>query len=105
MLHLVEMSEILQANIFFLIASIATVVFSLFVCFILYQIIKIIRLVKSILERIEEGSEVLAGDLTQIRMFFSEGSVLTKVLTFFAGRKVAKMARRKVKEVVGEDEE
>lgn len=56
------------------------------------------RSIRKILERIEEGSEVLASDLTQIRMFFSEGSVLTKILTFFPGRKAARMSRRKVKE-------
>jgi len=79
------MTEILQTNIFFIIASIATICFSLFICFILFQIIKILQCVRSVLEKIEAGSEVLASDLAHIRLFFSEGSLLTRVFSFFAG--------------------
>jgi hypothetical protein len=43
------------------------------------------QLVRSILEKIEAGSEVLASDLAHIRLFFSEGSFLTRILGFFGG--------------------
>jgi hypothetical protein len=89
------MNEILQANIFFLIASIATVCFCILVCFILYQVIKIMQLVRSILERIEAGSEVLASDLAHIRMFFSEDGFLSRVLNMFGGNSAPKTPRRK----------
>lgn len=51
------------------------------------------QLVRSILEKIEAGSEVLASDLAHIRLFFSEGSFLTRILTFFGGG--SRRARRK----------
>jgi len=89
------MNEILHANIFFLIASIATVCFCILVSFILYQIIKIMQLVRSILERIEAGSEMLASDLAHIRMFFSEGGLLARVLGLFGGTGSARRRRSK----------
>jgi len=91
------MNEILHANIFFLIASIATVCFCFLICFLLYQIIKIMQLVRSVLEKIEAGSEVLASDFAHIRMFFSEGSFLTRIIGFFGGG-MRRSARRKKEE-------
>ncbi len=88
------MNEILHANIFFIIASIATVCFCILVCYMLFQVIKIMQLVRSILERVEAGSEVLASDLAHIRMFFSEDGLLTRVMGMFGGGK-AKGGRRK----------
>ncbi|HMO77967.1 MAG TPA: hypothetical protein PKD95_02110 [Candidatus Paceibacterota bacterium] len=91
------MNEILHANIFFVIASIATICFSILICYVIFQVIKIVQLVRSILEKIEAGSEVLATDLAHIRMFFSEGSFLTRILGFFGGG-MRKSARRKKEE-------
>ena len=96
------MNEILHANIFFIIASIATVCFCILVCFMLYQVIKIMQLVRSILERVEAGSEVLANDLAHIRMFFSEDGFLMRMMGMFGGK--AKATRRK-KARQDEDEE
>lgn len=89
------MNEILHANIFFFIASIATVCFSFFICYLLFQIIKIMQLIRSILEKIEAGSEVLASDLAHIRLFFSEGSFLTRILSFFGGGRKRSTRRNK----------
>jgi hypothetical protein len=89
------MNEILHANIFFFIASVATVCFCILVCFILYQAIKIMQLVRSILERIEAGSEVLATDLAHIRLFFSEGGFFSRLFNFFGGFSPAKGKKRK----------
>jgi len=88
------MSEILQTNIFFLIASVATILFSVFLCIALFYIIKILKLAKSIIQKIESGSEVLAGDLAQIRQFFTGGGLLTRFLTFFMGSRAAKRRRK-----------
>ncbi len=80
------MTEILQANIFFVIASIATVVFCIFVCLILYQILKIVRTVRKIIERIEEGSEVIAEDVAFARSWMRGGlSSLFGMFTGFGG--------------------
>jgi hypothetical protein len=92
------MNEILHANIFFVIASIATVCFCILVCYILFQVIKIMQLVRSILERIEAGSEVLASDLAHIRMFFSEDGLLTRILGLFGGARTARRRRTKREE-------
>ncbi len=91
------MNEILHANIFFLIASIATVCFCILVSFMLYQVIKIMQLVRSILERVEAGSEVLASDLAHIRMFFSEDGLLSRIMGMFGGGKAKATCRRRSK--------
>ena len=61
------MSEVLHANIFFVIASVATVLFTLLLCVLLYHVIKIVRAIRRIVERVETGSEALAGDLEELR--------------------------------------
>jgi hypothetical protein len=79
------MNEVLHANIFFLIASIATVIFSILACVILYQVIKIAKVIRSILERIEAGSEKIAQDVAHVRSLVSNGGVVSRVITFFVG--------------------
>jgi hypothetical protein len=81
------MNEILHANIFFVIASIATVCFAIFVCVILYHVIKIMQSVRSILTRIEEGSEMIAEDLTQLRATILEGGIVSRLMSLFFGKK------------------
>lgn len=61
------MTEVLHANIFFIIASVATVCFCLMICILLYHIIKIVRAVRRIVERVESGSEALASDVEELR--------------------------------------
>lgn len=79
------MNEVLHANIFFLIASIATVIFSILTCIILYQVIKIAKVVRSILERIEAGSEKISQDIAHVRSLIGNGGVVSRVVTFFVG--------------------
>lgn len=61
------MTEVLHANIFFIIASVATVCFTLLLCVLLYHVIKIVRSIRRIVERVESGSEALAGDIEELR--------------------------------------
>ena len=61
------MTEVLHANIFFIIASVATVCFCLMVCILLYHVIKIVRSIRRIVERVEQGSEALASDVEELR--------------------------------------
>lgn len=89
------MNEILHANIFFIIASIATVCFCILVSIALYHVIQILKLTRRVLERIEAGSEVLASDLSQVRMFFAEEGFLSRLVGLLPGFGKAPKARRK----------
>jgi hypothetical protein len=89
------MNEILHANIFFVIASVATVCFFILVSIALYHVIKILRLVRSVLERVDAGVEVLASDVSQVRMFFSEGSFLSRLASMIPGVKPTKSRRKR----------
>ncbi len=79
------MSEVLQANIFFLIASIATVVFCFVITFVLYQVYKILVSVRAIIERIEDASEVVAEDVTRVRELVHNSGFLSGILNFVLG--------------------
>jgi hypothetical protein len=81
-----EMNEILHANIFFLIASIATVCFCLLISFLLYQLIKILQSIRFILNRIEEGSEMIAEDLSNLRQVIMQGGVVSRLMGLFFGK-------------------
>lgn len=92
------MNEILQANIFFLIASIATICFCVLISIILYQLIKIMQVIRAILTRVEEGSEVIAEDLTNLRSAIMDGGIVSRLIgLFFGGRSPSKPKQRKNK--------
>ncbi len=80
------MNEILHANIFFLIASIATVCFCILVSIVLYQVIKILQSIRSILNRIEEGSEMIAEDLSHLRQVIMDGGIVSRLIGMFFGK-------------------
>lgn len=94
------MNEVLHANIFFVIASVATVVFCILISLILYHVLKIIRSVRSIIERIEAGSEVIAQDVAQVRELIAGGGLFTRVMQFVMG---TARGRRTKKRTRGED--
>lgn len=79
------MNEILHANIFFLIASIATIIFCVFICFILYYVLKIVRSLRTIIERIEVGTEMVADDLAHVRSLVSGGGIWSRILQYVMG--------------------
>lgn len=81
------MNEILHANIFFFIASVATVVFVVFVSVILYHVTKIIKSIRVIVEKVEAGSEVLAGDISDLREQVMSGGFISRFLGLFFGMK------------------
>lgn len=81
------MSEVLQANIFFFITSIAVVVFTLLLCIVVYQVIKILKVIRRIIDRIDEGSEVIAEDIEHFRAYVSEGSLVSQLIHFFLGQR------------------
>ena len=91
------MSEVLQANVFFLITSIAIVVFTVLLCIALYYVIKILKSVQKITERIEEGSNIIAQDVATIRKNVISGVTHGISVIFGSIRKFSKKktSRRK----------
>jgi len=61
------MSEVLQANIFFFITSVAVVVLTILLVAVLVYVLMIVRNVKDITDRLKEGSELIASDLAAFR--------------------------------------
>jgi len=89
------MNEILHANVFFFIASIATIVFCVLITLVLYQILKISRLLRSILERVEAGSQVLADDLASFRESLASGGLVSRLMGFILSGARSKRRRTK----------
>ncbi len=92
------MSEVLHANIFFIIASVATVVFCIFICMILYQVYKIARAIRSILDRVDTASAVVSQDVSELRAFVTTGgSWFARVLQLMVGEVGEPTPRRRRK--------
>ena len=89
------MSEILQTNIFFAITSVAVVVFTILLCIAIYQVIKILVSIRRIVARIDEGSEVIAEDVSQLRTYITEGSFVSQVFSFVMGTRKKSTPRKK----------
>ena len=83
------MSEVLQANIFFVITSIAVVALTILLCFVLYQVLGILKNVRDITDRLRRGSEQLAEDAQVVRDFVHEGLIGTarRLLSGIGGEK------------------
>lgn len=67
------------------------------------------KIVRSILARVEEGSEIIAEDAARIRSFLTNGSMISRILTFFMNQSESespKRSRRKssTKRINNEDE-
>lgn len=90
------MNEVLHANIFFVIASVATVIFFTLVCFVVYQVYKIMKLIRSVMEKVESTSEILAGDIAHIREMLANGGLFGRLINFILGA-VSTQSRRKNK--------
>ncbi len=104
------MSEILQANIFFFITGIAVILFTLLVCIAVYQVIKILKSVRRIVERVEQGSEMLAEDVENLRSYVMEGSLVSQLIGFFmgtgrTGRKKRRSSRHTGSHIATSDED
>ncbi len=102
------MTEILQANIFFFIASFATIVFSIMACVAMYLIIKILVSVRAILARIEAGSDLIADDIQAARNFVAGGGLISHLISFMAragGGGQKKRSSRSKKELIITDKE
>ena len=92
------MSEVLQANIFFYIASVATVIFCILVSMVLFQVYKIMKSARRIIERVESASEVMAEDAAQIRELIATGGLLSTIFSLVFGLKRKKARAKKTAE-------
>lgn len=81
------MSDILQADIFFFIASFATVVFCIIVAMVLFQIYKITALIRRVLEKLESATEVVAEDVANIRELVATGGFVSSIVGLIMGTK------------------
>ncbi|MFT5849333.1 MAG: hypothetical protein ACI9H6_000138 [Patiriisocius sp.] len=99
------MNEILQANVFFFITSISVVLFTLLLCVAVYQAIRILKSIRRIVDRIDEGSEMIADDMENLRTFVVEGSLVSQLVGFFLGNRAAftRTKKRKSKKTETED--
>jgi hypothetical protein len=79
------MNEVLHANIFFVIASIATVIFCILTCVILYNLLKITKSVRKIVEKVEEGSDMIVEDINSLREAVIQGGFFARILQFIMG--------------------
>lgn len=79
------MDEVLHANIFFLVATVATVVFCVIISMILYHVLKITKSLRAIIARIEAGSEIIAQDLANARKVIASGGMFSKAFQFIIG--------------------
>ncbi len=92
------MSEVLQANIFFLIASLATIVFCIVVTMILWQVYKITKAVRSIIDRIDTASEVVAEDVAHVRKLIATGGIVSTIVGLVFGAKRKKRQKTTAEE-------
>jgi hypothetical protein len=74
------MNEVLHANIFFFITGIAVIVFSSLFCVALFHGIKALKSLRRILDRIEEGTEIIAEDLGHMRAYFSADGFVKRLI-------------------------
>lgn len=91
------MGEILLTNIFFIITSVAVIAFTILVSVILFQVFKIVRTIRRIVERVEEGSELIADEVSQLRTYVIEGSLVSQIMGFFLNTGPRKASRSKKK--------
>ncbi len=95
---MIEMNEILHANIFFIIASIATVAFAIMLCIAMYYVIKILASVRAIVARVEAGSDIIAEDVATMREFIKGGGLVSSIVGLVSSKSRARKKTRPVKE-------
>ncbi len=92
------MNEVLHANVFFIIASVATVAFAIMVCIAMYYVIKILASVQAIVARVEEGSDVIAEDVAAMREFVKGGGLVSSIVSFVSGKPRTRKRARPAKD-------
>ena len=91
------MNDILHANIFFFITSVAVIVLTILIIVALYYIIGILRNARDISEQVRRGGEALADDLVELRSSIKKKGLGLGTIMKFVGT-VTKLASHKRKE-------
>ena len=100
------MSEVLQANIFFFITSVAVIIVTILVGVALFYVVSILRNVRDISDKIKRGSDVLTQDLSEFRATVkAEGVKAKNIFNFFAERFRSKRKRAAPKKKESKDGE
>ena len=87
------MNEVLHANIFFFITGVAVIAVATLICVGLFHGIKAVVSIRRILNRIEEGTEVIVEDMQNVREYFVQGGLLPRLIRKFFGGNNEKMTR------------
>lgn len=89
------MSEVLHANIFFFITGIAVIVFSSLLCVATFHAIKALKTLRRILDRVDEGTEVISEDMKSVRAYFTEEGLVPRLLSTLMGQSRSPRTREK----------
>lgn len=79
------MNEVLHANIFFFVTGIAVIVCTALLCVLLVHGIKVLKSLRRIIDRIDEGTEVIAEDMQVVRAYFREDGLLRRLFIKLIG--------------------
>lgn len=82
---MIDMSEVLHANVFFFITGIAVIVFTSLLCVVLFHSIKILQSIRRIMLRIEHTTNTFGDDIERIRDHMASGGVIGKLMHFLFG--------------------
>lgn len=88
------MTEVLQTNIFFFIASASIIAFTIFLCVAVFYLIVILRGISQITKRINEGSENIATDISRLKTYVAGGGLMSQIVGLFAGSRRSKKRRQ-----------
>lgn len=91
------MNEVLHANIFFFITGIAVIVFTALLCVAIFHAIKVLKVLRRILARIEQGAEEITEDMQNVRAYFAEDGLLTRLILKFVGKPKARSTKQEKK--------
>ena len=79
------MTEVLHANIFFFITGIAVIVFTTLLCVALFHFIKVLKSLRRIMDRVDAGTEVIAEDMQNVRVYLTEDGLIPRIINTFMG--------------------
>lgn len=82
---MIDMSEVLHANVFFFITGIAVIVFTSLLCVVLFQSIRILQSIRRITLRVEHTTNTFGDDIERIRDHMANGGVTGKLIHFLFG--------------------
>ncbi len=81
------MQELVHADIFFFVTSIAVILVGVGICVVLFYLIRILRNIRDITGRVDEGSKLLAEDFGELRSSLkAKGFVWGNLFSFLKKR-------------------